>query len=318
MSHKSKLIKIFQELYQIHSTLENHYEAKSYKTIVDILKSHSGDIKSSKDLENIPGIGKRTLLKVDEIINTGDLKLLKEMKKDKNIVARLELQKVLGIGPKLAKKLVLKNNITSIKDLKKSAKSGKINLTHMQTIGLEYYKFLKEPIPRKEITKYKQKLEKTIHSHYPNMKVIVAGSYRRGKDYSNDIDIIITSPKLKTRYEVDKSYIFDDIIHLLKKEGIIREIISRSSTSMMGITDTKRHIDIKIAPYNLLPFYLLYFGSGEAYSRQIRQKAKEKGYKLSEYGLYNIKKGKMTMNSATTEEEIYKKLGIPYIEPKNR
>ena len=111
MKNKEKLIEIFNELYLLHTVLENKYEARSYKKIVDILTKYPNEIKSSNDLKGISGIGNRTLLKVDEILKTKKLKLLEELRKNKNIIARLELQKVLGIGPKLSKKLVEKDHI---------------------------------------------------------------------------------------------------------------------------------------------------------------------------------------------------------------
>ena len=45
MSNKQLIIKFFQELYEIHNTLENYYEAKSYKTIINILNKYSLDNK---------------------------------------------------------------------------------------------------------------------------------------------------------------------------------------------------------------------------------------------------------------------------------
>lgn len=316
--NNEKLINIFNQLYLLHQVLENKYEARSYKNIVEILKKYPKKIKSSKNLENIPGIGNRTLLKVNEIITTGNLKLLRDLKKNKNIIARLELQSILGIGPKFAKKLVEKYNIKSIKQLKSKFNNGDIDLTHMQQIGLKYYNKLNEKIPRNEITKFKNNFIKLLNKKFHNIDIIMAGSYRRGKKTSGDIDIIIVDSNIKTLKELNKSNIFDDIIEYLINNKILIEIINRSKNNIMAITNTKRHIDIKISPYNLLPFYLLYFGSGEKFSRNIRQKAKEKGYKLSEFGLFNSKTNKIIMNKANNEKHIFNKLNIQFIKPENR
>lgn len=310
-----KIIKIFSELCLIHTVLENKYEAQSYKKIVNILKKYPNRIKNSSDLKNVEGIGNRTLLKIDEIINTGKLKLLEDMKKDKTIKAKFELQKVMGIGPKLSKILVDKG-ITNIKQLEKAHKKGDIELTHMQQIGLKYFDTLNTKIPRNEITMYKNNIEKNLKQKFPNVEVHMAGSYRKGKTLSGDIDIILTTSKIKTKYELSKSNIFDDILAFLIEKKLIIEIINKSSNNFMGITNTKRHIDIKMTPFNLLPFYQLYFGSGESFSRDIRQKVKDQGYKLSEFGIY--KGNKIVMNKAKNEKEIFNKLGIKYIKPENR
>lgn len=316
MSNKEKLIHIFNQLYVIHTVLENKYEAQSYKKIVDTLHDYKGEIKSSADLKSLPGIGDRTLLKVDEILKTGKLRLLEDMMKDKKIMARFELQKVLGIGPKLSKKLVEKDKIMSVKQLKEAHQKGKIDLTHMQIIGLKYYDKLNSKIPRSEITKYKNIFEKKLKKEFPKLEVHMAGSYRRDKKFSGDIDIILVDPKIKTKMDLENSYLFDDILHYLMKEKLVIEIINRSKNNMMGITNTHRHIDIKMAPANLLPFYLIYFGSGESFSREIRQKAKDQGYKLSEWGLY--KGHRVIMNKAKNEKEIFDKLKLKYIPPNER
>lgn len=316
MKNKDKLIEIFNKLYIIHSVLDNKYEAQSYKKIVNSLSNYKGEIKSIDDLKGISGIGDRTLLKVDEILRTGKLKLLDDMMRNKNIMSRFELQKVLGIGPKLSKKLVEEKGIKSIEELRKAYKSGDIKLSHMQEIGLKYYDKLNSEIPRKEITDYKNKFEKVLHKKFPEVDVHMAGSYRRGKKLSGDIDMILVNPKIKTLNELNKSDIFDKIVEYLVDEGLIIEIINKSKNNLMAITNTYRHIDIKMSPQNLLPFYMLYFGSGVSFSKEIRQKAKEKGYKLSERGLY--KNGKVVMDKAVSEKEIFNKLDIEYIKPENR
>ena len=63
-----------------------------------------------------------------------------------------------------------------------------------------------------------------------------------------------------------------------------------------------------------MPFFLLYFGSGENFSRKIRKYAKDKGYKLNETGLYKNNK-KINLKS---EKEIFDYLKIPYVKPENR
>jgi DNA polymerase/3'-5' exonuclease PolX len=59
---------------------------------------------------------------------------------------------------------------------------------------------------------------------------------------------------------------------------------------------------------------MLYFGSGEQFSRLIRQKAKKIGYKLNNKGLF--KNGKKI--NIQTEKNIFKQLDISYISPENR
>ena len=72
-----------------------------------------------------------------------------------------------------------------------------------------------------------------------------------------------------------------------------------------------RHLDIIITTDECLPFARLYFSSGQEFNKLIRQKAKIAGYRLSEWGLYNLESGKYTKidnkkNNNEIEKEIFK------------
>jgi DNA polymerase/3'-5' exonuclease PolX len=67
-----------------------------------------------------------------------------------------------------------------------------------------------------------------------------------------------------------------------------------------------------------LTFYILYFGSGVEFSKKIRKEAIEKGYKLSEKGLFDRKTGKRINFQPKTEKNIFNYLKIKYVKPKNR
>lgn len=301
-----KIINIFNKLYLYHVALDNLYESRAYKKIIDILKKYPDKIKSGDQLKNINGIGQRTIDKIDEILKTGELQILNELEKDPKIRARLELQKVLGIGPKLAEKYV-NQGIMTIEDLKKSD----IQLTEMQKIGLKYFRELNESISRKELTNFFIDIEKILKKKYKEILIIPAGSYRRGKSESGDIDLILSFK--------NDSESLNNIIEYLKKKNMIIEVVSQGENSVITIAKYRnkiRHLDIKMAPYDLIPFFLLYFGSGITFAREIRQIAKEKGYKLNEFGLY--KGNKKIMKKAKDEKEIFNKLGIEYVEPENR
>jgi len=61
---------------------------------------------------------------------------------------------------------------------------------------------------------------------------------------------------------------------------------------------------------------LLYFIGSKNYNIELRKIAIKKGYKLSEYGLFDKKTGKMI--AGRTEQEVLKKLGVKYLKPEER
>ena len=285
-----KIIKIFDELHNIYKSLGNTYRERAYKKIINKLKTLDKEIKTSNELKGIEGFGNRTLIKIDEILKTNKLKLLEELKKkNKSINVRIELQKIYGIGPKLANKYVSEYNLKSIDDFKKLVKEKKIKLTEQQMIGLKYYKDLLKPIPRNEIKLFTNKLQKTLHKKFKTLHVLPMGSYYRGEKTSGDIDLIIYDKTIKTKNDLLKSTIFNDIVDYLQEDSIIIDILSRGYNNISAIVKTDknniRQMDIRFSPYDLLEYFILYFGSGEELSRKMRLEAKEQGYKLSEWGL---------------------------------
>ena len=155
--------------------------------------------------------------------------------------------------------------------------------------------------------KYKNKIEKKIKKFDPNAELILAGSYLTKKKVANDIDLIITTNKSSK-----------SLSNFLLDSGIAIEIINQGKHSIMYVSNDKKHVDIKPINKKLLPFYLIYFGSGEIFAREIRLAAKKMGYKLSQYGLFDRKSGKIIMNSAKDQAEIFEKLEMKYVKPENR
>lgn len=329
IDYTEKIIYKLEELRDLHIILKNVYEAKAYTDAIHTLKYLNKPIYNSINLNNTPTIGIRILEKIDEIIKTDELKIIKDIKKNKDIKDIFELTKVLGIGPSVARKLV-DHNIRNFKELKKLAdnyqKTGIkkfINFNKMQLIGIKYYKHLLNKIPRNEITKtinyIKSKFKKI--NKFKDLELILAGSYRTGKLETKDIDLIIINPILKTEKNLNNSDIYIELIKYLEDVNILKDFVNIGNNHALGIIKTPeniyyRHIDIRIIPKDIYPYYILYFGSGSMFSRKIRHYASKKGYKLSENKLINLING---INiKAKKEKNIFKELKLKYLKPENR
>jgi apurinic endonuclease APN1 len=321
INHKKNIIKIFKDLLFFHKSLvkqniQTRFRIQGYEKAIQKLEQFKNPIYSIEDIKNIDGIGKKSLLKIDEIIKTGTLKLYKNIgTRNYKKESSLELfQKIWGIGPSFAK-IIVSKNIYSIQQLKEAVKKNKIIITPQQKIGLLYFNDLKKRIPREEITYY-TKLFKSSKNKY---EVHNAGSYRIGKETSGDIDIIITI-KNKNEDLKKKSNIFYEEF---KKKGIIQDILVNGEHKSIYIIHSKkyktyRQLDIAFIYETYLPWYLLYFGSSRDFSKKIRSIASKKGYKLNEYGLFNRITGRRINFEPNQEKEIFDYLKIDYVVPEKR
>lgn len=316
--HKPVIIKNLEELSKIRGAVGNYFRQRSYNKVVKQLKELDYPINEFSDLKYVKGIGKSIKLKIEEIIETGTLKQLKELKKTegKKTKALSELQSVMGIGPTMSKRLY-KNGITTISQLKKAVKNNKVELNETQEIGLKYYKELQKKIRRKETKETANKLQMLVSKLYPGSKIYIAGSYRTGKKESKDMDFILTIPEIKTKKDIKHKYLKNIMEEIRKEHDLIYQMSLGANTSMFLLCQNGniRHIDLKLSSLDTLVEHMFYFASGAEFNRRIRLLAKEQGYKLSEWGLF---KGKKRIFIPKTEKEIFEYLNIPYQSPKKR
>ena len=299
------------------------FKIRAISKSLKIIKGLDFEIKKGEDIRNIKGIGNKTILKIDEILKTGTLQTIEDYNKNKLSVVdeELKLQMITGIGPSKSKKL-LESGYTfeKILELKDNEEELKKLLTHHQIIGVKYFKDIQQRIPSLEIGKIGIYLKKLLSRINSDLDLIICGSFRRKKETSGDIDVLIFN-KTEKKYSEDNLSNFVDI--LKKKEFLVAHLTEDGKTKYMGLcklnkNSIARRIDIRYIKRKHLASSMLYFtGSGE-FNKNMRLFAKKKGYKLNEYGLYKIGKEKELKMKTETEQDIFNILGLDYIEPENR
>lgn len=314
----------------------NHkFRLQSVKNALNTIKKLDFEITSDSDLKGVPGIGKGTMSRINEILTTGKLSELKnkyDKKKQDRIDSIQELEHVIGIGSSIAKNLVIKHNIKSIKELKKAIKNKTILVNEKIMLGLKYYGIVQGSIPRKEITIIEKYLVKETRKIDAKLEIMICGSYRRGKKTSGDIDVLMYHPNIKTtkqifrpeNYGLPESYL-ETFVNNLTDEGFLLDHLTDKNYNMkyMGFCKYKsfpvRRIDIRLVPYNSLPTAMLYFTGPYELNTIMRLAAKKRGMILSEYGLYYIdNEGIRTLINIKSEADVFKKLGMEYLTPEKR
>jgi len=288
-----------------HKALGNLHQFQAYKNVVNKLSQRESvkSVKSAEDLKGLEGFGEGILGKVDEFFRTGKMQVLEDMKKDSKLVALVELQKVYGIGPKFAQKLVT-DGIITVDQLRKEFEAGKVSLTDNQQAGLKYFVDLNTRIPKVDAEKMVRMITKALKDR----DVLLMGGYRLGKKDGKDLDLVIV--------DVNHEYLMEKLDKYIVK---ILESGGNMLTALMKFPgyDHIVHVDFRLAPEDKKSFFTLYFGSGENFSRKIRQIAKDKGYTLNEYGLKK-KDGTFVEGKFPEEEDIFKFLESDYIKPEER
>jgi DNA polymerase (family 10) len=262
-----------------------------------------------KALLEIPGVGKAIADHIEEYLKTGKIKHYENFKK-KLPIDLDELVRVEGMGAKKAKTLYQKLGIKNLKDLERAAKAHKIaplfgfgEKTEKNILqGLEFLKrdkgrfLIQEILPTARDVLEKLKKLKEVD------EISLAGSTRRRKETIGDVDILVVSKK--------PAKVMDFFVKLDGVEKIWAKGGTKASIRMREGFD----MDLRIVKKESYGSALQYFTGNKDHNIVTRKIAIEKGLKLSEYGLFRGKK----MIAGRTEEDVYKAIGLPFIEPELR
>jgi DNA polymerase/3'-5' exonuclease PolX len=315
-----------KDLIQQFSILQAYFKSKNdvgrsiaYGKAISGLRTIGAKVTDVSQLKNIPGIGDAVMKKVKEYLDTGKIDAVEdakaEIQKGKKLTAKETVmsmfETIWGVGPKKAESLY-DSGVRTLEELEKRKYSL---LTRAQIIGLKYREELLLPLPRALITSVYVVMMYHFNKQYGKGKfdMIFAGSYRRGAKQSGDIDCLISS----------KSFNLSDAVELLRSKGIVTDVLSMRSEKFMGIAHCPKgfgnhfRLDIEFVDQSELGSSLLYFTGSKGTNIYMRVAAKKKGMVLSEHGLFSASTGKKLLQSPT-EEDIFKKLEIPYISPENR
>ena len=260
-------------------------------------------------LEKIPEVGKGIAGRIEEFIKTGKISDYEKIKK-KMPVDIAGLTAIEGIGPKMIKALYEHLKIKNVIDLEKAAVAGKISkIPHFKKKtednilkGIEFLKQCSDRFILGFVLPLIRKIEERLQKLPEVQRVIVAGSVRRMKETISDIDILVVSQK--PQKVMDFFVNMPEVVRVYGK-GRVKSIV-RLENGMDA--------DLRIVEEKSFGAALNYFTGSKEHNVILRQIVKEKGLKLNEYGLFKNRK----IIAGKTEQEIYEKLGLNYIEPELR
>jgi len=284
---------------------------KAARTIEELTDAIE-ELNKKDKLREIPGIGEGIAKKISEYLKTGKMKKLSEamagISKD-----LLDLLNIQNLGPKTLKLAHDKLNVKNIKDLKKVVENGslaqqfRMGEKKVDNIrkGIELYERSKERLP----INFALEIAETVVQYLKKSKYVKniapSGSLRRMKETIGDIDILVSGKNGKKI--VDYFIKMPNVIQVLASGETKGSVILKTETSAV-------QVDIRIVEEKSFGAALQYFTGSKEHNVKIRSLAKEKGLKVSEYGVYKNSKP----IAGKTEEQVYKVLGLAWFPPEIR
>ncbi|MGB1760046.1 MAG: DNA polymerase/3'-5' exonuclease PolX [Verrucomicrobiales bacterium] len=290
---------------------ENAFKIRAYKNGSEIIENYGDDIiQITKDgkLGELKGIGKALASKIEEIVETGKLTYLDELKLEFPDTF-FDLFEISNLGPKKIKKLYDNLQIDSIDKLEASCKNNEIS--KISGFGKKSVEAILESISfRKSNSKFfrtgdiapiAESILEFLRQLPQTSQAEIAGSYRRGKEIVHDIDFIVA-----TKLPVE-------IINEFTKMPEVAQVISKGKTKSSVRLNNGLQCDLRAVKNSEFPFALNYFTGSKAHNVKMRSLAIKNGYSLNEYALNS--KTKTNEDVINDESDLYKALGLSFIHP---
>ena len=291
----------------------NPFRLRAYRsaarTIQSTADSFAALVEANSDLTEYSGIGKDLAKQIMEVAQTGQHPKLAELREQipQGVVDMLRIQ---GVGPKKVAVFFNTLNLTSLDELKAAAEAGK--LADLKGFGkkteasiLENIDQAAEAGKRVSISVARSSAEIIVEDLLKLVAVSqasVAGSCRRRKETCGDLDVLVTSS--------DHSIPMDT----LAEHPLVESVLQRGETKQRVRLSSGIEMDLRVVPDESFGAALQYFTGSKEHNVVVRQRAKNLGLKVNEYGVF---RGDEQIAGAT-EEDVYTAVDLPWIPPELR
>jgi DNA polymerase (family 10) len=316
--HNEDIAVIFDEMADLLEIEEaNPFRVRAYRNAARTIRGLGQELQQlvadGEDLTRLPGIGKDLAAKIQEILITGHAKALDTLHQE--VPATLEaLLKIPGLGPKRVKVLYQDLHIKTLKQLENAARRQR--LRELPGFGAKTEQHILEAIAAHRSTEkrflhfvargYAEPLVAYLQTVAGVKQVVVAGSYRRGQETVGDLDILVTATA--------GSEVMERFIHYDE----VDEVVSKGKTRATVFLHSGLQVDLRVVEQRSFGAALHYFTGSKAHNIQIRRLGQQRGLKINEYGVFNVKGKAEKWVSGETEESVFKAVGLPFIPPELR
>src|SRR5204862_4888022 len=317
----ARILRETAQLLEIDGAIIGRY--RSYEKAAELIGSMTESIeqlvKEPEKIKGLPGICERMVEHLQEIVKTGDYSLRKKLLK-KYPATILDLLQLQSLGPKKVAFLWSNFKAGTVADVEKLAKEGK--LRDLPGFGekseqniLKAVEVFKKSSGRFHINTA-ENAANAIVAHIEKAgkaaeSVTPAGSLRRGKETVGDLDLLVTLADGHT----SQKHVDALAKHILKFPGI-DQTLAHGKNKVSFTLKNGLQVDVRLLKKENFGAALLYFTGSREHNVTLRGRANEMGWTLNEYQLATLKGEKRV--AGRSEEEIYNKLKLDYIEPELR
>jgi DNA polymerase IV len=307
---------------------------RAYATSIAAVAAYPYVLKSAAEVLRLPGCDSKIAQLWSEFRDSAEddserfLPTARELEKDEHLSNLKLFYEIWGVGADTARKFYFDRGWKDIDDV---VEFGWTSLNRVQQIGVKYYDEFLVKIPRKEVEEIREVVLRRARAvrgineaewgGTRDVEAVVVGGYRRGKEESGDVDIILSH-----RDEEVTGNLVVDVVGSLEREGWITHTLTLHTMTSdrgqqtlpyraagggygfdsldkalcvwqdpefegMGVEWRKnpnihRRVDIIVSPWRTVACAILGWSGGNTFQRDIRRYVKRaKGWKFDSSGV---------------------------------
>ncbi|MFJ3650161.1 DNA polymerase/3'-5' exonuclease PolX [Streptomyces murinus] len=286
------------------------FKARAYEKAARAVGGYPADVSKldEEGLREIPNVGRSIAEKVVEYLRTGKMAAVEERRARIPAGVR-ELIAIPTLGPKKALRLYEDLHISSVSELAAAIEADRLadlkgfgektqdNIRH----GIELLRGAGARVPLALALDTAEGIVAALEAVTGCRRCAYAGSLRRMRETVGDVDILVAARKSAPFMAA-----------LCELPGTA-EVIARGTKKTSVRTGKGLQVDLRVLPPESWGAGLQYFTGSKAHNIRTRTIAVREGLKLSEYGVFDAESGESL--ASRTEEEVYARLGLPWIVP---
>ena len=306
------MLRELAELTELDEANPQSFRVRAYESAYQAVQAQATDLgrMTTKELQQIHGVGKSTADKIRELLETGRVAKLEALRA-KHPPSVVALQRIPGVGPKALARLRSELGVASIDDLRRALTAHAVR--ELAGFGPKSEEKLAQALARLDA---QGSLARTPISVALPLATRIAqgmlalpgvthacacGSLRRFSETVGDIDVVVAAR--------EPGPVMDAFVAL----SVVERVIGRGESKSSVVTHRGTQIDLRVVAEHQLGAALLYFTGSKGHNIKLRMRAQARGLTLNEYALSEIESGRVV--ASASEEEIYAALGLPWIPP---
>ncbi len=330
----------------------NPFRVRAYRNAARTVETHAVPMRKLCDTEGaltrLPGIGTEMAKHIRELCETGQLTIYAELSREVP-PSLIELMRLPGLGPKRARQLWDELGIETVDALEEAARAGEVarvsgfgEKTQAKILdGIEAYRRHTSRCRLAEADQLVRPLLNHLREAPGLERLEIAGSYRRRRETVGDLDLLAVSTTPS------------GIMERLRGYPAVVEVLAAGDTKTSVVLRGGVQVDLRAVPPESYGAALVYFTGSKAHNIRLRQRALDRGLRLSEYGVFrpapeddgedgSASNGPSASNGSgggpddgeaapsgepvavgervagATEEAVYEAVGLPWIAPELR